>query len=163
MERRMELLEKIEATPKYSKTHTKMFWKKCLKKSLLGSVVILLFTTAFVIWYLLMPSTMLFYYCIACPMILLFIMLIDGIYQYKRCFDKYKSITTIHIFTTHISLSNILKGTLHTEHYPYENLKKIYFKEKTNKIVFERNNDFIMLDRADISYETFVFLQTLFD
>ncbi len=159
----MELIEKIQTSSNYKKVHTREFWKKCLKKSILGSIIILLFTTAFVVWYINMPSVMLLYYCIACPLILSFIMLVDGIYQYKRCFDKYKSITAIHIYTTHISLTNMLKGTIYTEHFPYKNLKKIYFKEKTNEIVFEKNNDFIVVDRDDISYETFSFLQTLFD
>ncbi|MDE5546134.1 MAG: hypothetical protein K2I88_01585 [Anaeroplasmataceae bacterium] len=163
MERRTELIEKIKTSSNHQKNHTREFWKKCLKKTLIGTIISLLFTVAFVIWYIIMPSVMLLYYCIACPLILFFIILMDGIYHYKRCFDKYKSITAIHIYITHISLTYTLKGIIYTEHYPYKNLKKIYFKEKTHEIIFEKNNDIIIVNQDDISPETFSFLQTLFE
>lgn len=161
------LIEQINLDANYKKEKLSVqFWMNFLKKSWPIYVIMVVFTIIFVVFRVISGNVYQFYAAIFYPIILLIVLVAEGVYKnvkYLNTLDKELKTIQVDIYTTHLTLTNTIKGINHISELPYEIMEKIFYVEANEEIVFEvRKKNYFSISKKDIKEKTFVFLTSLF-
>ena len=96
---------------------------------------------------------------------MLVVLVAEGVYRnvrYLQTLEKELKTIQVDIYTTHLTLTNTIKGINHISELPYEIMENIFYVEAREEIVFEvRKKNYFSIPKKDIKEETFNFLTTL--
>ncbi|MCM1131175.1 MAG: hypothetical protein NC310_06300 [Roseburia sp.] len=167
MEKEDILIEHINLDSNIKKKNLSIqFWLRLLKKSWPIYIIMVVFTSLFVFLYIISGNVYQFYAAIFYPIIMFLIFVSYGIYKnvkYLKSTEKELKTIQVDIYSTHLLLSDMIKGINHNSKLPYEIMEKIFYVEAKEEIVFEvHKKHYFSLPKKAIKKETFDFLTTLF-
>ncbi|MDE5856234.1 MAG: hypothetical protein K2H06_04210 [Anaeroplasmataceae bacterium] len=166
MEQENVLIEQINLETNYKKIKLSIqFWMNFLKKSWPFYVIMIVFTSVFVTLHVISGNVFQFYASIFYPIIMLVVLVAEGVYRnvrYLQTLEKELKMIQVDIYTTHLTLTNTIKGINHISELPYDIMENIFYVEAREEIVFEvRKKNYFSIPKKDIKEETFNFLTTL--